>query len=150
TYATGEMIIRQGEPGHSVYIVLNGRVRIVEAAADTPVEMFLGELGPGEVFGELGILRERSRSASVFSLEKTSCLVIPEDRFVESLHSSTPMSMELLRVLASRLYDADRIIARHAPDALTGLPGRRGFHEMYRRLTASARRRKASVLLLAL
>jgi diguanylate cyclase (GGDEF)-like protein len=42
------------------------------------------------------------------------------------------------------------MLARHAPDPLTGLPGRRAFHDLYRRLTASARRRKASVLLMAL
>ena len=57
--------------------------------------------------------------------------------------------MELLKVLARRLQDADRMLARHAPDPLTGLPGRRAFHEVYRRLTASARRRGVPVLLLA-
>jgi diguanylate cyclase (GGDEF)-like protein len=112
--------------------------------------MFLGELGMGEVFGELGILRERPRSASVFSLEKTCCLKISEGDFLRTLQSSPDMAMELLRVIAGRLYDADRLLARHAPDPLTGLPGRRAFHELYRRLTASARRRKASVMLIAL
>src|SRR5579884_2823295 len=68
TFPTGEMIVRQGEPGHAVYVIIEGRVRIVESVSDSPVEMFLGELGPGEIFGELGILRERPRSASVFSL----------------------------------------------------------------------------------
>jgi diguanylate cyclase (GGDEF)-like protein len=48
------------------------------------------------------------------------------------------------------LYDADRLLARHAPDPLTGLPGRRAFHELYRRLTAGSKRRKVSVLLLVL
>jgi diguanylate cyclase (GGDEF)-like protein len=76
-------------------------------------------------------------------------LVISEESFIKTLEGSTSMSLELLRVLAGRLYDADRLLARHAPDPLTGLPGRRAFHEMYRRLTASVRRRKASVLLLS-
>jgi diguanylate cyclase (GGDEF)-like protein len=112
--------------------------------------MFLGELGEGEIFGELGILRERPRSASVMTLERTACLKIPEKDFVTALESSAEMSMGLLRILAGRLYDADRLLARYAPDPLTGLPGRRAFHEMYRRLTAGIRRRRASVLLLAL
>jgi diguanylate cyclase (GGDEF)-like protein len=149
TFSTGEMIIRQGDTGRFAYIILSGRVRIVESVAGSPVEMLLGELGPGEIFGELGILRERPRSASVLSLENTSCLVIPEESFIQTLQNSIPMSIELIRVLAGRLYNADRLLARHAPDPVTGLPGRRAFHEMYRRLTASARRRKASVLLLA-
>jgi diguanylate cyclase (GGDEF)-like protein len=42
------------------------------------------------------------------------------------------------------------LLARHAPDPLTGLPGRRAFHELYRRLTAGSKRRGSSVLLLVL
>jgi diguanylate cyclase (GGDEF)-like protein len=150
TYPAGYMIIRQGEFARSVYVVLSGRVRIVEAVPDSPVEMFLGELGQGEVFGELGILRERHRSATVMTLEKTSCLVISHQDFLEVLEKSMEMSMALLRIVAGRLYNADRLLARYAPDPLTGLPGRRAFHDLYRRLTASARRRGCSVLLLAL
>jgi diguanylate cyclase (GGDEF)-like protein len=150
TYPAGHVIIRQGEFARSVYVVLSGRVRIVESVPDSPVEMFLGELGQGEVFGELGILRERHRSATVMTLEKTSCLVISHQNFLEVLEKSMEMSMALLRIMAGRLYNADRLLARYAPDPLTGLPGRRAFHDLYRRLTASARRRGCSVLLLAL
>ncbi len=149
-FPTGHVVIRQGETGHAVYIILTGRVRIVESVPDSPVEMFLGELGNGEIFGELGILRERPRSASVLTLEKTKCLKISEETFLGALHDSPGMSIELLKVLARRLYDADRMLARHAPDPLTGLPGRRAFNDLYRRLTASARRRKASVMLIAI
>jgi diguanylate cyclase (GGDEF)-like protein len=149
-FPNGHVIVRQGEPGNSAFIIISGRVRIVEAVPDSPIEMFLGELGMGEVFGELGILRERPRAASVLALERTTCLRLSEADFLKTLQGSTDMGMELLRVLAGRLYDADRMLARHAPDPLTGLPGRRAFHELYRRLTASARRRKASVLLMAL
>jgi len=60
------------------------------------------------------------------------------------------MSMALLRVLAARLHDADRLLARHAPDPLTGLPGRRAFQEVYRRLSAGSKRRGGSILLLTL
>ena len=150
SFPPGYLIIRQGEAGHAAYIMLSGRVRVVEAVPDSPVEMFLGELGSGEIFGELGILRERPRSASVLTLERTRCLKLSAADFLDTLKSSPEMSMELLKVLAGRLYEADRMLARHAPDPLTGLPGRRAFHELYRRLTASARRRHTSVLLLAI
>jgi len=60
------------------------------------------------------------------------------------------MSLALLRTIAGRLYEVDRLLARHAPDSLTGLPGRRAFHERYRKLTTRARRRDASVVLLLL
>jgi diguanylate cyclase (GGDEF)-like protein len=112
--------------------------------------MFLGEMGPGDIVGEIGVLRQRLRSATVVTLERTRCIAIPAEVFLELLQNSTAMSMALLRVLASRLYHADRLLARHAPDPLTGLPGRRAFHELYRRLTAGARRRGTSILLLVL
>lgn len=150
TYAPGHVIIRQDDPGGVAYVIISGRVRVLESVPDSPVEMFLGELSPGEVFGELGALRERPRSASVVTLERTRCVAIPTQDFLMTMQASKEMSLALLRILAGRLYDADRLLARHAPDALTGLPGRRAFHELYRRLTAGARRRGTGVLLLVL
>jgi diguanylate cyclase (GGDEF)-like protein len=148
-YPPGHAVIRQGEAGHSIYVVLSGRVRIVESLPDNPAEMFLGELGQGEVFGELGVLRDRPRSATVIPLERTVCLVIPEADFMDALHASPDMALGLVRVLAGRLYEADRMLARYGPDPLTGLPGRRAFHELYKRMSAGARRRGSSVLLVA-
>jgi diguanylate cyclase (GGDEF)-like protein len=148
-YPSGHAIIRQGEPGHSIYVVLSGRVRVVESLPDNPAEMFLGELGQGEVFGELGVLRERPRSATVIPLERTACLVVPENDFMDALHTSPEMALGLVRILAGRLYEADRMLARYGPDPLTGLPGRRAFHDLYKRLGSGARRRGTSVLLVA-
>src|SRR6185503_19752867 len=148
-YPPGHAVIRQGEPGHSIYVVLSGRVRVVEALPDNPAEMFLGELGQGEVFGELGILRERPRSATVIPLERTVCLVVPENDFMDALHTSPEMALGLVRILAGRLYEADRMLARYGPDPLTGLPGRRAFHDLYKRMAAGARRRGTSVVLVA-
>ena len=150
TYATGHVIIPQDDPGGNAYALVSGRVRVLESVPDSPVEMFLGELRAGEIFGELGVLRARPRSASIVTLERTRCLAISAEVFREALQHSKEMSMALLRVLAGRLYDADRLLARHAPDTLTGLPGRRAFHELYQRLTAGAKRRGACVLLLVI
>ena len=150
TFGAEHTIIHQGHPMGMVYVILSGHVRVFEPVPDSSVEMFLGELSPGQIFGELGVLRERPRSASVVALERTRCLAIPAADFLHLLGQSREMSLSLLRILAGRLYDADRLLARHAPDPLTGLPGRRAFHELYRRLTAGSKRRGTSVLLLVL
>jgi diguanylate cyclase (GGDEF)-like protein len=144
------MIIRQDDPGRMVYVILSGHVRVFESVPDSAVEMFLGELAPGEIFGESGVLDGRPRSASVITLERTRCLAIPATDFLSLLNDSKEMALALLRTLSGRLHDADRLLARHAPDPLTGLPGRRAFHELYRRLTARSRRKGTSVLLLVL
>jgi diguanylate cyclase (GGDEF)-like protein len=150
TFPPGHVVIRQEDADGSAYAIVSGRVRVLESVPDSPVELFLGELGAGEVFGELGVLRERPRTASIVTLERTRCIVIPAPDFLEILKGSREMSMALLRVLAGRLYEADRLLARHAPDPLTGLPGRRAFHELYQRLTAGSKRRGTGVLLLLL
>ena len=150
TYAPGHIVIHQDEPGGTAFLIISGRVRVLESVPDSPVEMFLGELGPGETFGESGLLRERPRSASVVTLERTRCVSIPAEDFLQMLQESPEMSMALLRAFAGRLHDADRLLARYAPDPLTGLPGRRAFHEVYRRLTAGTRRRGTSVVLLVI
>ena len=149
-YPGGHVIARQGEPSQYLWVLLSGRVRVVEATADGQAEMLLGEIGKAEVFGELGILRDQPRSATVIAVERTHCLVLRHEDFVAALNESLPLANGLLRVVASRLYDADRKLARYAPDPLTGLDGRRAFHEQYRRTAAAARRRKSGVLLLAL
>jgi diguanylate cyclase (GGDEF)-like protein len=143
-------IIRQEAPLGTVYTLLTGHVRVFESMPESSMEMFLGELGPGEIFGELAILRERPRAATVVTLERTRCLLIPAAAFLHLVGESKEMALAMLRILAARLFDADRLLARHAPDPLTGLPGRRAFHEMYRRLTAGAKRRGTTVLLLVL
>ena len=147
-YPVGHAVISQGKPGHSVYLILSGRVRIVEAMPDNPVEMFLGELGTGEVFGELGIMHDRPRSATAIALERTRCLIIPESDFVEAMQGSAEMAVALAQVLAKRLYEADRSVARYGPDPLTGLPGRRALSDLYTRMSAGVRRRGGPIVLL--
>jgi diguanylate cyclase (GGDEF)-like protein len=150
TFAGEPTIIRGDDPVGMVYVILSGHVRVFEPVPATSIEMFLGELGPGEIFGESAVLSDRPRSASVVTLERTRCLMIPAADFLHMLGESREMSLALLRMLAARLCNADRMLARHAPDPLTGLPGRRVFHEMYRRLIAASRRRGTTVLLLVL
>jgi diguanylate cyclase (GGDEF)-like protein len=149
-YPAGHVITRQGEPPQSLWVMLSGRVRVVEATTDGQAEMLLGEIGKSEVFGELGILRDQPRSATVIAVERTHCLVLSHPEFVAALNESLPLANGLLRVIASRLYDADRKLARYAPDPLTGLNSRRALYEQYRRIAAGARRRKSGLLLLAL
>jgi diguanylate cyclase (GGDEF)-like protein len=147
-FAPDQTILHHGHPMGMVFVILSGHVRVFEPMADSFIQMFLGELGQGQIFGELGVLRERPRSATIVALDRTRCLGIPAAHFLHLLGVCKEMSLSLLRILAARLYDADRLLARHAPDPLTGLPGRRAFHELYRRLIAGSKRRGASVLLL--
>jgi diguanylate cyclase (GGDEF)-like protein len=108
----------------------------------------LGGLGEGEVFGELAALTGRPRSATVIAVQRTRCLALRRERFVAVLEQSATLGLGVAQMLARRLQESDRRLARYAPDTLTGLASRRAFHDQYRRLAAGARRRKSGLLLL--
>src|SRR5207249_1649225 len=150
SFAPGQVLIRENDPPERLFVILSGRVRVLEVAPDSPVELIVGELGEGEMIGELSMLRNQSRSATVVAIERTHCLVLPQSEFLKVLQNSTELAVSLLRTLAGRLYETDRRLSRYAPDPVTGLAGRRAFHDQYRRLAAVARRRKTGALLLVL
>jgi diguanylate cyclase (GGDEF)-like protein len=149
-YSAGSEIIRQGGKSDGTYVVLSGRVRVVEEMSERGMDFVLGEFGAGEVFGELGVLQNYPRSATVMAVEETRCLRIPGSDFLTALENSTQLSLALCHTLGDRLDKTDELLARHAPDALTRLPSRLAFRELYSRLAGSARRRKAAVLLFAI
>jgi diguanylate cyclase (GGDEF)-like protein len=148
TYPAGHAIIDEGETDHRVFVVLAGRVRVVEAMPEVLAEAVLGGLGEGDIFGELSAITGRPRSATVLALERTRCLALDHRRFLAAVESSPAFALALLRTLGRRLQDTDRRLARYAPDTLTGLASRRAFLEQYRGLAAGARRRKSGVVLL--
>ncbi|MBI4402006.1 MAG: diguanylate cyclase [Nitrospirae bacterium] len=150
-FHAGRVVVWQGEPAKTLYVILSGQVRVVEGASETPLaDRFLAELGYGEVLGEIGVLLDLPRSATVVAVERTRCLVLPQDDFLRVLQDSAGMAVALSRVLAQRLHKTDGLLARYAPDPLTGLASRQAFHDQYRSLAAWARRRRSDVTLLLL
>ena len=138
TFAPGHVLIRESDAPERLYVILSGRVRVLEVAPDSPVELIVGELGEGEIIGELSMLRNLTRSATVVAVERTHCLVLPQSEFLKVLHSSTDLAVSLLRMLAGRLYETDRRLSRYAPDPVTG-PG--GSPRFPRSISAAGRRR---------
>src|SRR5262245_11799761 len=147
-YGPGQIVIGEGEMDDRVFVILSGRVRIIESMPEALTEAVLGGLGEGEIFGELSILTDRPRSATAMAVERTRCLALQHDRFTEALVASPGLTLALLRVVARRLIEADLRLARYAPDALTGLASRRALQDQYRRMASGARRRKTGVLLI--
>lgn len=150
-FTAGNVVIHQGEPTDLLYVVLSGQMRVLQSTVESPVAgQVLAEVGYGEIFGELGVLTKQPRSATVVAMEHTRCLALAPDDFMQVLQRTPEMAIAVLRMLARRLYNADRLLARYAPDPLTGLLGRRAFHDHYQRLAAGPRRRRSGVLLMIL
>ena len=103
------MVMAAGDPTDSLYIVLSGRLKVMMSDADGK-EVILSILGPGEFFGEMGLIDDSPRSASVIGIEPCELLSISKRDFNKCLADSFEMAMAVMRGLVQRLREADRKI----------------------------------------
>ncbi len=148
-HESGEVMIRQGERSDQLFVILKGSARVQEMPDDpSATEMVLGEIGAGQIVGELAVLTGMPRSATVVAIEATHCLGIAGEDFTRLMRKSAVLAGALAQVLARRIYETDQRLTRFAPDALTSLLTRQTFQDHYRRVAAQARRRGTGVMLL--
>ncbi len=107
TFPAGEIILREGEEGNAVYIIARGRVDIIKRF-DKESERYLRSSGPGEIFGEMALLQEGGRTATVRTVEPTTVLEIGREPFLTILGRSPSLSVRFLVRLTGRLRDADQ------------------------------------------
>jgi diguanylate cyclase (GGDEF)-like protein len=150
-FEPGQDIIQQGVRADELFVILSGRARVVERPEDPArTEIVLGELGAGEIMGELAVLTGMPRSATVVAADAVRAVAIPGADFLRLLHTEPALAGALTLVLARRIYDTDRRLGRLAPDPMTGLLSRRSLEDEYPRIAALARRRQSGVLFLLL
>lgn len=108
TYQPGEQIVREGTTGTALYIVLSGRVQVERAdEAGQP----LGELKAGDFFGELALIEEHPRTASVVAADETECLLFPAWEFSALLDEHPEIAVPIMRALIARIHRREH----HAP-----------------------------------
>lgn len=101
----GQEIVRQGDTGVGMFIVRSGKVEIVQEH-DGKTEK-VRDLGPGEVFGDMALLDEFPRSATVRAIEPTTCLGLTRWHFRGILESHPQIALKLLPILTKRLRAAE-------------------------------------------
>ena len=120
TYPKGSVILFEDDPGDSLFIVKDGRVKVVLVGEDGR-EVILGVLGTGEHFGELSLIDEQPRSAHVIAMEDATLLVLRSEDFRRRVEANPAVAWALLQELSRRLRRADGKI--HGL-ALLDVPGR--------------------------
>jgi len=105
----GTIIMAAGDPTDSLYIILSGRLKVMMSDAEGK-EVILTILSPGEFFGEMGLIDDAPRSASVIAIEPCELLAINRRDFKKCLAENFEMSMAVMRGLVRRLREADRKI----------------------------------------
>jgi CRP-like cAMP-binding protein len=107
TYPAGTVIVRQGEPGVGLYVLIQGRARVQQQSTPDSSPHQLALLGGSDIFGELALLDNAPRSATVVAEEETTALVIPIFDFRSLLRDDADIAVKLMVVLARRVRTAE-------------------------------------------
>ena len=105
SYQPGQDIVKQGDTGVGAFIIRSGRVEVVQER-DGASER-ISELKAGDVFGEMALLDEFPRSATVRAIEPTTCLGIQRWHFKGILESHPQLALALLPILTRRIRSAE-------------------------------------------
>ncbi len=136
TYRRGETIVEQGEPGDAFYVIVKGRVAVAIVAPDGR-EVVLNSLGEGDHFGEMALLDDAPRSASVIAQEKSELAILSRTVFFDLLKSNFVLTRGLLGAFSARLRRANATI-----EGLASLDVKARLARYFREL-AETRGRKA-------
>ena len=106
TFQPGEAIVEEGHTGNGLYVILSGRVEVVKSeGSDRP--QLLATLGANEPFGELALLGEWKRTATVRAIEETTCLGMDRWVFLAHLERRPAMAVKMLQFVTQRLVDTN-------------------------------------------
>ena len=124
-FSAGEVIIEEGTKGTSAFIILTGTVEVTKRAGKQEIKM--ATLGEGQVFGEMGLIEDRPRSATVRALSDIKVRVIDRERFNGLLRTKPSVLIPILKSLFERLRQVSNMLAESAPEAAKKGRKRRAF-----------------------
>jgi CRP/FNR family transcriptional regulator, cyclic AMP receptor protein len=107
TYKAGSTLIKQGDTGVGLYVIISGTVRITQANNPDKAEVDLGTAGPGSVLGEMSLLDDLPRSATITAVTDVTALLLPVWEFRTTLRNHPDIALRLLSVLSHRLRKAE-------------------------------------------
>jgi CRP-like cAMP-binding protein len=98
-YAAGEVVVREGAPATHLYLIVSGTAVVEQAAQGT-----VGRMGPGEFFGELALIEEHGRTATVKAETELTTIVVSAWEFRASLEEHPEMAVPMLHAIIGRLH----------------------------------------------
>jgi CRP/FNR family cyclic AMP-dependent transcriptional regulator len=107
-FAPGDVILRAGEPGDAMYVIIDGSVDI--RLADKSIDV----AGRGEIIGEMAMVDQSSRSASIHALTPVRLARIDRRRFLYLTQNTPSFAIDVMTVMASHIRRFDAAIAAGA------------------------------------
>jgi CRP/FNR family cyclic AMP-dependent transcriptional regulator len=101
SYETGEEIVVEGSTGLGLFVITGGRVEVSRGTGEEKV--VFAELGSGDLLGEMSLVDDQPRSATVRTLEPTTCLLITRGSFQSLVDREPEIAWCIVPVLAGRL-----------------------------------------------
>jgi CRP/FNR family cyclic AMP-dependent transcriptional regulator len=105
----GSTVVRSGDATDSLYVLISGRAKVTNTDEEGR-EIILAWLGPGEFFGEMGLIDGSPRSANVVAAETCELLFLDKDSLQQCMQENFQVTMKLMKILVLRLREADRKI----------------------------------------
>jgi CRP-like cAMP-binding protein len=104
-YAPGATIVAQGQGGEGFFVIVSGKAEAVRERADGE-KITVNTFGPTDYFGEMALLDDGLRTASVCATEQTACLVLARWDFLAVMREDADMAVTVLVELAKRFRRA--------------------------------------------
>jgi CRP/FNR family transcriptional regulator, cyclic AMP receptor protein len=99
--AEGQQLVREGNPGLEFFVIVSGRARVSRNGRK------VGELGPGDFFGELALLIDANRNATVTAATPMEAIVLSRREFEAALAEAPRMTRKIMAGMARRLAEFD-------------------------------------------
>jgi signal transduction histidine kinase len=138
----GKLLFEEGSPGDALYVILDGELEVIKRQGGQDV--VLAVRGAGEFIGELSLLEQAPRSASVRTLRESRMLVISQVAFQTLLSCSPSAHLTMLRTVTSRLRSTESMLVQSEKMAALGTLAAGLAHELNN--PAAAIRRSAAQL----
>ena len=106
----GEVLFYEGEPGNDLFMILEGKIKLVHASTDGR-ESLMAVLGPGEMFGELSLFDPGPRTSTAKALTETQALRLSNAQLLPWLAGRPEVDASLLQALARRLRRTNEAMA---------------------------------------
>jgi CRP-like cAMP-binding protein len=108
SFKPGDTIVKEGDAGVGFFMITKGKVTVTRAGAT------LNTLGDGDFFGEMALLDNHRRSATVTAAETTSVLAMLRSDFVAELRANADLAIEMLTMVSLRLRESDARVAEYS------------------------------------
>ncbi|HET9259532.1 MAG TPA: ATP-binding protein [Acidimicrobiia bacterium] len=132
----GTVIIREGTDSEEMYVVVEGQLAVTKRSGDKEVE--LGRIGPGDVVGEIALLDQAPRTATVSAIAPTQAIRVPVAAF-EDLLSDSRVVRRMFRTVTSRLRGIEDTLRHEERMAALGKMAAQLMHELNNPAAAVAR-----------